>query len=218
MRIYENGKNWIIEDQLNPALVSEISNILEKNHNKLPKNKKSFSTKGKNAEQYWLIDIGKNFQINDNEFYEFVEKYQNQILSRVKKSNLLDEKIQDTISLEYRDSWTVIAEEHSYHAVHHHHGYGNSISTALYINVPCTNIENEFENNIFFIMNSDPKTKFYTNQPPYITINPEVGKLLIFPDWILHGTYPQTKGIRQTFNIDFEYVSKKEKSKSIKYF
>ena len=44
----------------------------------------------------------------------------------------------------------------------------------------------------------------------YLHINPEVGKLLIFPDWILHGTYPQTKGIRQSFNIDYALDTIKE--------
>jgi len=218
MLFYENGKNWIIEDQLNPALVSEISNILEKNHNQLFKDKKGYSTTGKNAEQYWLINTRRKLQINDNKFYEFVEEYQNQILSRVKRSGLLNKKSEDSISLEYKDSWTVISEEHSYHTIHHHNGHNYGVSTVLYINVPDTNIEDEPDNNIFFAMNCDQKLEFYVNQLPYITINPEVGKLLIFPDWIPHGTYPQTKGIRQTFNIDFEYVIKKEKLKSIKYF
>lgn len=218
MKIYENGKNWVIEDQLNPSLVSEISNILEKNHNQLFKDKEGYSTQGKNAEQYWIINSQKKFCTNNNEFYEFVEKYQNQILSRVNKSGLLDEETKNLMSLKCNDSWTVIAEEHSYHTIHHHNGYGYGISTVLYINVPDTNVEDEQDNNIFFAMNCGVKPRFYLNQPSCLTINPEVGKLLIFPDWILHGTYPQTKGIRQTFNMDFRIDIKEEKSKSIKYF
>ena len=29
---------------------------------------------------------------------------------------------------------------------------------------------------------------------------------LIFSNWIPHGTYPQTKGIRQTFNANFYMI------------
>lgn len=31
MKVYENGKNWIIEDQLDCNLVKEISEILKEN-------------------------------------------------------------------------------------------------------------------------------------------------------------------------------------------
>jgi len=45
--------------------------------------------------------------------------------------------------------------------------------------------------------------------PSFLHIDPKPGKILIFPHHVPHGTYPQTKGIRQTFNMDymFEYKS-----------
>ena len=50
-----------------------------------------------------------------------------------------------------------------------------------------------------------------------MTINPEVGKLLIFPDWVLHGTYPQTKGTRQTLNVDYKLTFEENKKNKFNY-
>ena len=35
---------------------------------------------------------------------------------------------------------------------------------------------------------------------------PKVGDILIFPNWVYHGTEPQAIGLRQTLNLDFEIV------------
>lgn len=215
MIIYENGKNWVIEDQLDPDMMNEISIFLEKKCNKFLADKNGYSTKGKNSQQHWIVHQSKNFQIDDNKFYEFEKKYRNQILSRIEKSNLFNEEIKEKVSLEYKNIWTVTGEEHSYHTVHFHSSV-QGISTVLYTKVPDTNIKKDPENNIFLIMNCDLNSNFYYSLPNHISINPEVGKLLIFPDWILHGTYPQTRGVRQTFNVN--YGIKREKSKSLKYF
>jgi hypothetical protein len=65
MRIYENGSNWAIEDQLNEKLVEKINNLIDENLNGLLKLKEGYSTTGKNAEQYWLI--------KNNDYY-FIHK------------------------------------------------------------------------------------------------------------------------------------------------
>ena len=101
------------------------------------------------------------------------------------------------------NAWSVIGEENSYHTIHsHNEGIFDGISTLVYLEVPETNVKDEAENDIFLVTRVGSGNPFYYKIPPYSSINPEVGKLLIFPDWVLHGTYPQTKGIRQTFNID----------------
>jgi hypothetical protein len=55
MKIYENGKNWLIEDQLNSDLMKKINDLLDNNLNDLLKIKNGYSTRGENAQQYWLI-------------------------------------------------------------------------------------------------------------------------------------------------------------------
>jgi hypothetical protein len=210
MKIYENGSNWVIEDQLNEDLVKKINNLIDENLNILLKLKEGYSTTGKNAEQYWLIKRN-DFYFKNKDFEDIKIDYKSQILNRLKKSNILNEKIQEKIDLENKNCWSVIGEENSYHTPHfHNNGNFDGISTILYLKVPQTNIENNPENNLFLLMNANAKNNCYSNNPSNIIINPSIGKLLIFPDWIIHGTCPQSKGIRQSFNIDYHFIHKKQ--------
>ena len=101
----------------------------------------------------------------------------------------------------------------------HNRGGLDGISTLVYLEVPETNVEDEPENNIFLATHVGAENPYYYENDRVLEINPEVGKLLIFPHWVPHGTYPQTKGIRQTFNIDYKITTsnKKDKSKSFTY-
>ena len=143
--------------------------------------------------------------------------YKDNILNRLKKSNLLNEKIKN-LNVINRNIWSVLGEENSFHTTHcHNDGIFDGISTILYLNVPKSNVENSCENNLFLIMDSGPGDTYYHSNPNIININPEVGKLLIFPSWIIHGTYPQSKGIRQTFNVDYQFAFGEKNKKTFKY-
>ena len=154
--------------------------------------------------------------MQDSRFYDFEKKYKNQILNRIKAADLFDERNKEDIDLKPINAWSVIGEENSYHTIHcHNEGIFDGISTLVYLEVPETNVKDEPENDIFLVTRVGSGNPFYYKIPPYSSINPEVGKLLIFPDWVLHGTYPQTKGIRQTFNIDYRLILK-QKNKTTK--
>lgn len=201
MKIYENGSNWIIEDYIEESLVNEIANIIEKNLGNLFCDKEGYSTTGKNANQYWFTNARHNIDYKGKEFLDFKKKYKEQIFNRLKKSNLLSEKL--NLKLNDNSSWTVIGQENSYHTVHCHcEGRTDGISTVLYLKTPNSKVSLS-DNKIFLVMNSCPENPFYENKPGIVNIDPEVGKVIIFPNWIYHGTYPQSKGIRQTFNIDY---------------
>lgn len=218
MRFYQNKDFWIIEDYLDVNLVEKIKLIIQDNLNNLYKNKEGYSTTGKNSEQYWLIRQEDNLYVNDSRFYDFKKEYKNQVLNRIKAADLFDEKKKEDIDLNNNNAWSVIGEENSYHTIHcHNEGSFDGISTLVYLEVPETNVEDEPENNLFLATHVGPKNPYYYENAPYLNINPEVGKLLIFPDWVLHGTYPQTKGIRQTFNIGYKMKIKQEKPKSLNY-
>jgi len=207
MRVFKNKDSWIIDGYLDSSLVQEIKTIIQDNLSSLYKNKEGYSTTGKNAEQYWLIHQKNNFFVNDSRFYDFEREYKNQILNRIKAADLFDEKTKEDIDLNQHNAWSMIGEENSYHTMHcHNEGSFDGISTLVYLEVPGTNIEDEPENNLFLATYVGPKNSYYYENTPTLDINPEVGKLLIFPDWLPHGTYPQTKGIRQTFNIDYRIV------------
>lgn len=204
MHIHHNKESWVIMDFLDDNFIVEIKSIIQQNLNNLLCNKEEVSTRGKNAEQYWLRDSINNLHVNDLRYDVFEKKYKEQILKRINEAELFKQN-DDKKCLSPICAWTVIGEENSYHTIHDHGGFFNGISTVLYLEVPDTNVEDESENNIFIITNVGQKNPLYQESiPPYLTINPEVGKLLIFPCWLPHGTHPQTKGIRQTFNVDFK--------------
>lgn len=230
MKIYENRNNWIIEDQLDNKLVEKITNIINENLNNLLKLKEGYSTKGKNAEQYWLIKRERcrtilvnntnqtsNFYFKNKDFEDVKKEYKYNILNRLKKSNLLNEKIKNLNIIE-SCGWSVVGEENSFHPAHSHsYEVLDGISAILYLNVPKSNVENSCENDIFLIMDSGSNSRLYNSNKNIIEINPEVGKLLIFPSWIIHGTYPQSKGIRQTFNMDYQFTFGEKTKKTFKY-
>jgi hypothetical protein len=214
MKIYENGNNWLIEDQLDDILLTRMNDLLDNSLDKLLKDKEGYSTTGENIEQYWLINRGSNFSFRDEEFKNIENEYRRQILGRLNRSEFLNKRRQSKITLKNdKNCWSVIGGEHSFHQPHIHNiGSFDGISTLVYLKVPETNDEDRAENKLFAILDCNPTNKYYQIQTKIVTINPTVGKVLIFPDWIVHGTHPQSKGIRQTFNIDYTLTLKSESS------
>lgn len=208
MKLYINNNNWLIEDQLDEFLVEDLKNIVNKNLDNFLQIKEGYSTTGKNSEQYWIEKVTPYFYFDNLELQEIKKCYKNEVLKKLKESKLLHENVCDNLSLENKSCWTVLGEENSFHTAHCHNGGNyNGISTILYLNVPETNVENEPNNNVFLVMDSSPNNMWYNYNFQVISINPEIGKLLIFPEWIVHGTYPQTKGVRQTFNMDYYFAN-----------
>jgi hypothetical protein len=216
MKIIEYGNNWLIEDKLNSNLVCEIKEFL-KNHIKfLYKDKKGYSTTGDNAEQYWIKNLGDpSFCYKNLEYDSIEKKIKKEIYGRLKAASIFRN---EDIEIEQSTAWTIIGEEGSFHTVHNHSdGILNGVVVVLYLSVP-PKIENN-NNGIFLILHTDSSNPFISNSIPNVYhISPEIGTILIFPNDILHGTYPQTKGIRQTFNVDYTFKYKiKSQSSNIKY-
>jgi len=211
MKIVEYGNNWLIEDQLDDELLNDIKNFFDKNLEFLYNDKEGYSTAGDNAEQYWIQKKGeKHFHYKNKEYDDLEQRFRKEIYGRLKAASLL--KINE-IQLQQSTAWTIVGEEGSYHEIHNHYdGRMNGVSVVLYLNVPESKVKNK-SNSIFIILHTDPSSQFIkTIVPGAYHVKPEVGKVLIFPYYILHGTYPQTKGIRQTFNIDYEFSMKSESS------
>ena len=214
MRVFQNKDSWVIEDYIDDNLLKELKTVVKENLDNLYKNKEGYSTTGKNAEQYWIIDQESNFSLDNPEFYKLEEEYKKQICNRIKAADLFDKNLKDNIDLMTCSVWTVVGDENSYHTMHDHGRIYDGIVSLVYLEVPESNVENEPENNIFLVTHVGPKNQYYYENTSNLSISPEVGKLLIFPNWVPHGTYPQTKGIRQSFNVDYKLVvDKKNKLK-----
>jgi len=208
MKIIEYGNNWLIEDQLDDELLNDIKNFCDKNLEFLYKDKENYSTTGDNVEQYWIEKRGeKPFYYENKEHENIKRRFREGIHGRLKAASLL--KSDDDTQLRQVMAWTVIGEEGSYHTIHNHAaGRHDGISVVLYLNVPESEEKNK-SNSIFLVLHTDPSSKFLNQGCPSIYHKePEVGTLLIFPYHVPHGTYPQTKGIRQTFNVDYELYPK----------
>jgi hypothetical protein len=202
MKIIEYGNNWLIEDQLDNELLNDIKNFFDKHLEFLYSDKEGYSTTGDNAEQYWIEKLGeKPFYFKNKEYENVERRFREGIYGRLKAASLLKS---DDVHLSQRTAWTVIGEEGSYHTIHNHAaGRMSGVSVVLYLNAPYSK---DHSNNIILVLHADPSSNFINQGcPSNYEVKPRVGTLLIFPFHIPHGTYPQTKGIRQTFNVDYEF-------------
>jgi hypothetical protein len=213
MNIIRTGTNWIIEDRLNSDLLDEIKNFFNNHLEFLYKDKENYSTTGDNAEQYWIKWSNNKYHpynYKNSEYDAIEKKFRKEIYERLKSASLLrNEKIE----IEQSTAWTIVGEEGSYHQIHNHSDRTtvSGVSVVLYLNVPEKVYGND--NCIFLVLHMSPENAYINNSIPAVQhISPEIGTILIFPNYVLHGTYPQSKGIRQTFNVDYEFTIK---SKSI---
>ena len=170
--------DWLIIDKIEIELIKKfvITNINKSNKIDL----KSKSTVGKKSKQYNLLNKVKNTSLEEK------------IKTKIKK--LL--KISD--GLEILNAWTVIGEKGSYHKLHNHFSNldKNIICSVIYLETP----EKKDNENVNFYCAYMDKYK----QVQYFSHKPEVGDIIVFPSWLLHGVYPQDKGLRQSLNIDFK--------------
>lgn len=224
-KIHKCGSNWIIEKNINDEkFINDVNMFIDNNKENFICNKKGLSTKGKNSKQYWIHQPPLIKYLN-NDNYKCIENYIRAIIYQsIVKNNIL-EQIENAMGKKYElfhsNSWSVTGEEGGYHLIHSHHENPLCLSSVLYTKVPDKNIlsNDEFDNmsgNIFFVMNS-LFDNIYNKKSKTIHILPSVGKLLIFPSWLLHGTYPQSKGTRQTLNINY-YLAQKNNENSFFYY
>ena len=110
----------------------------------------------------------------------------------------------ETNNLKPTSCWSVSGEEGSYHRIHRHMPFNgedvektNRISTILYLDTPPkTRVA---DGDFYFVIKENNEIKSYS-------IEPKVGDFIIMSANVFHGTYPQSKGLRRTLNMDFIYV------------
>lgn len=177
-------KDWIIENKVELGTIkAAIDNITSK---KLPIDIAGLSAKGTNSKQYNLNDNKEDLgKVLEYLIYCVKNLIDNNLTDHRKKGLGINELIPHNI-------WTVYGDEGSYHTLHNHHiNEDIKLSMVLYLSIP-------EEDGMFYCVGRDNKCKNLIRH-----IIPQVGTILIFPSNLLHGAYPQGKGLRQTFNIDF---------------
>jgi hypothetical protein len=178
--IYLNdNKDWIIKTKFNPKKTIDYVDSLVREINSDLNGK---STNGLNSKQYDLF----NSNIDP--------------LNKIMISIL--EKQFDNFSFLNVSAWTVCGEEYGYHSIHQHSDEGvQDICTVSYLKTP-QEINPHLSGNIFFIMRDS------LNKINIVDLSPKEGDIYIFPCHVFHGTYPQSKGLRQTLNLDYRVTFK----------
>jgi len=201
-KVYEYGQNWVIGVQAPDALVDMLDAQINANLHTFLSDKHNYTCKGDSVQQYWLQKQNQNY-IDDEPLGDAVAQFTKFVSELCVKVELFDPRFLS--HLRPQGMWTVLGGKGSFHTVHQHNAKGSvlGLSSVLYLNVPDTNDDEQPNNNIYFIMNSTPTTVFSPHQPNIVEISPKRGELYIFPNWVLHGTYPQSEGTRQTFNVDY---------------
>jgi len=195
--LYQNGKNWVLESYLDTSLVLTLKNSLNDHLESLYENTHSSAVQGKNSNQYWIYDYKMHPNFFNQEFGNAMENLKSYAENILSEQKLIEKK-----SLTFESVWSIIGDEYSYCGIHDHPNiYG--VSVVLYLQVP-PNVSNnhldQTRGQIYFVLDSDSRDKDFDKRVIHIT--PDVGKILIFPNWLLHGTYPQVRGTRQTLNTN----------------
>lgn len=199
--------DWVIEEMINES--------------KLKKIKKSITSTIKNN----LIEsriFGKSCQGNMKQYalLNFIDEDVVLFLQEKIKNCLIEHSLMNPKdSLKLTNCWTCIGYKNSYHIAHNHtltrpggalYVDPRVISVTIYLSSPikegdCSNPMSENHSK----MHNSIAGFFYFFTKPYLInyVKPQVGKMIIFPSWIVHGTYPQISGKRQTLNLSFELDS-----------
>lgn len=195
--LYRKGKNWILESYLDQSTVNVLRNSVNNNLENLYENTYNSAIQGENSIQYWIYD----YKIHPVFFNKDFESSINELKSHV-NNVLIENKLLENPSLRFESIWSIIGDENSYCGIHDHPNI-NGLSAVLYLQVPENKSENHLNQSrgqIYFVLDSDSLNDKFDSRVVHIT--PDVGKLLVFPNWVLHGTYPQIKGVRQTLNTN----------------
>lgn len=196
-QFHQKGKNWVLESYPDGLLVESLKNLLNSNLDSLHENTYSSAVQGKNSTQYWIYDHQQHPVFFNEEFGNLMSS-----LKDYAENILINHQLIDKRSLKFESVWSIIGDENSYCTIHDHPNI-TGVSVVLYLQVPPNTSENHLDQTrgqIYFVLDSDSNTTDFDSKVVHIT--PDVGKILIFPNWLLHGTYPQLEGIRQTLNTN----------------
>ena len=192
MQINDPKNEWLIKSKIK---VNHIHKQIMNNLDLFDKEDVTLkSTRGDLSKQYRIFLNEPEDLYNFNDRLKIVLPFIYEISKIV--SEILKENFNENRNLNLDAVWMVMGEKGGYHRIHHHNHRSENldkVSVVVYLKVPDNNI-----GDIFNVLHKNNGEKI-----DVIETTPEEGNILIFPKQVLHGTYPQSKGLRQTLNFDF---------------
>ena len=98
----------------------------------------------------------------------------------------------------FEGSWSVRLKDKGFHASHTH--VMGWISSAFYVALP----ENSGRENLGWLALGTPPPELGLNLSPYATIEPKLGRLVLFPSTMWHNTFPFEAGERLSIAFDIK--------------
>lgn len=180
-------KDWVITTTLD---ISKYKDMLIESTGHIKSNVLGKSTAGDLSSQY---DIYHKYE--DPPFQIFKEYVASHIKNILTDANL----VSPSSNLNLLASWIVVGKDYGYHSLHNHNDKVPHVSSVIYLDIPTdqtTRNEEDVDGYFYYVTAKDSEIS-------YQLIKPEIYKMIIFPVWLWHGTYPQKKGTRTSLNMDF---------------
>lgn len=181
------NRNWVIETELD---ISDYKNLLLDTIKNTESSVIGKSTSGAMSKQY---DIYHKYK--EKPFISLQAKIVNYLKTILTTSNIID----STKNLNLMASWIVEGKDYGYHQLHKHNKRVPHIATVIYLDIYTEDQlrnDEDFDGYFYYVVPEN-------NEIVYKYIEPKENKMIIFPVWIWHGTYPQKKGRRTSLNLDF---------------
>tara|TARA_B100000035_G_scaffold230894_1_gene199049 strand:+ start:81 stop:674 length:594 start_codon:yes stop_codon:yes gene_type:complete len=152
-------------------------------------------------------------QINDEVLFSnnFVKKHIHRDITSLIKKFLIKENIKKIKDIKILNFWIVRQFKGEYNPIHYHQG---DISGVGYIKIPkfiFSNKKVKFKKDL-----TNGTIDFINGQKAFLSncihnIKPEVGKLIIFPNYLMHTVYPfNVEGERRSFSFNAKISFTKE--------
>lgn len=211
--IFFNGNNWVIKENVGLDFLNRINPLIDKFcENKIPLKKDQTNTKvldlstvGSLSDQYSIRK-----EIIDKGLLKLLNEYM-QICENICKDYCVIEKHK---KFSWKVAWTVIGGKGGFHTIHDHKRQ-DGICSILYLK--CRKELMTPFGETYFVLNADCHNNDLINLKKTVTIPPEEGNIILFPSYILHGTYPQTSEMRQSLNVDFEICDNSNSKENFQY-
>jgi len=101
-------------------------------------------------------------------------------------------------NLTFGGSWSVRLADGGFHVAHVHPG--GVLSSACYVALPARLGEDDAQEGWLEVGRPPPELK--VDLPPFATVEPRPGRLVLFPSYVFHGTRPFGSGERLTVAFD----------------